>query len=255
MYNSVAALAGARRALIEAYQFLSYRQTFGKIALSHALVRAKLWELGSLYRATHALVWRAVAAMDRAETGDKREAELLRLLTPMVKRDSAELAVYSCRESMELMGGMGYIEDTVLPKTMRDMMVLPIWEGAGNIMVLDMLRACVKSEGLHTLLAEIQGICAGGGVEAASILGNATTLVEQLAQLSHLPQDAMEYQAKGLFLKLTRSYQAALLLQAADIGVGGKLACDWLLQTAGLMQPRDTPPTEHEIQALVSWEF
>jgi acyl-CoA dehydrogenase len=257
MYNSVAALAGGRRALVEAYQFLNYRMSFGKIALAHALVRSKLWELGALHLASFHLVWRAIAAMDAAEAGGADEAELLRLLTPMVKRDSAELAVYLCRESMELMGGMGYIEDTVVPKVMRDVMVLPIWEGAGNIMVLDMLRAAAKSRGLACIVGEIKGICQGDSPAATTIAAIVDELARQLAALSGKSQDEMEYQAKPLFLRLTRCYQAALLLQQSQDDSTGRyeLALEWVLQDLTHASSRTTAPSRAAIASLMGWEF
>ena len=63
----------------------------------------------------------------------------------MAKYQTGIRTVYITRECMELMGGMGYIEDMVMPKLFRDVLVLPIWEGAGNVMILDMLRASSKS--------------------------------------------------------------------------------------------------------------
>ena len=158
LYNTVAAVAGARRAIVEAYQFLSHRKNFGKIALEHALIREKLTELSALHFGNHSLVWRAIIALDKADNGDESEAHLLRLLTPMIKKWTAEKGCYMVRESMELMGGMGYIEDSHMPRIMRDMMVLPIWEGAGNIMTLDMLRALMKSDGLKVMAGEIEAI-------------------------------------------------------------------------------------------------
>src|SRR5690606_4654851 len=64
IYNSVAALSAARRALIEAYQFISNRTTFGKSAIEHALIRTKLTELGALNVANFYLVWRTVKSLE-----------------------------------------------------------------------------------------------------------------------------------------------------------------------------------------------
>jgi acyl-CoA dehydrogenase len=155
LYNSVAALGTSRRALIEAYQFLSHRNTFGKNALEHALIRTKLTELGALNVANFYLVWRAVKALDLADAGNEHETQLFRIINPLTKKWSAETGVYITRESMELMGGLGYIEDGVMPKLFRDMLVLPIWEGSGNIIVLDMLRAMGKSKGFAAICKEI----------------------------------------------------------------------------------------------------
>ncbi len=258
MYNSVAALAGGRRALVEAWQFLSYRQSFGKIALDHALVRAKFWELGALHLANFHLVWRAIQAMDAAEEGEASEAELLRFITPMVKRDSAELAVYLCRESMELMGGMGYIEESILPKIMRDVMVLPIWEGAGNIMILDMLRASIKSKGLSMVLAEIEAFSQGSSVHARLLQQEATTLGQKFDALRNLPQDELEFQAKELLLKLTRCYQSALLLKVSKNDPSGRciLALDWILRDyPDFDRRRNAAPPRKEIETLIGWDF
>ena len=132
IYNSVAAVSVTRRAMIEAYQFLCNRESFGKTAIEHPLIRTELEELSSLYNANFYLLWRTITALDNADNGNKKEEALLRVLVPMVKKWSSESGVYIVRESMELMGGIGYIEDQVMPKLMRDVMVLPIWEGAGK---------------------------------------------------------------------------------------------------------------------------
>lgn len=216
LYNSVAALSAGRRALVESWQFLNYRTTFGKTATQHALVRDKLLELGSLNVANFYLTWRAIEALDLAEKGNQAEAQLLRLLTPMVKKWSAEKGVYIVRESMELMGGMGYIEDSVMPKLMRDVMVLPIWEGAGNIMILDMMRAAEKSEGLSVMAKEISIILEAGDESYGLLSMHLEDLHVSLLELRHRNRDEMEFLAKRLFGRLTTLYKIALLLRARD---------------------------------------
>jgi alkylation response protein AidB-like acyl-CoA dehydrogenase len=212
LYNSVAALAASRRALIEAYQFLNARVTFGKPALEHALIRTKLTELGALNVANFYLVWRAIESLDKADTGDKKEASLFRIINPMTKKWSAETGVYIIRESMELMGGLGYIEDGVMPKLMRDAMVLPIWEGSGNIIVLDMLRAFFKSEGFDTLGAEIESSAKKSTAHASFLRDNLQQLKAFAENLKQLPQAEMEASAKPFFERLTSLYQVSVLI-------------------------------------------
>lgn len=257
LYNSVAALSGGRRALIEAYQFLNFRHSFGKMAVEHALVRAKLWELGARQLASFHLVWRTVRALDAADAGDTSAAELVRLLTPMAKRESAETAVYVTRESMELMGGMGYIEDTVLPKIMRDVMVLPIWEGAGNIMVLDMLRAAAKSDGLAVLYAEIKELVKDAPKYGDTIKREALSVVEGLKGLATQERETVEFVGKKLFLELTQLYQIALII--GDRNDQNKersdLALHWLMQPWDRCYQPQRPPSTAEIHQLIGWEF
>ncbi len=207
IHNALAAVAGGRRAMIEAYQFLSFRNTFGKNALDHALLRVKFEELAAIHCGSFYMLWRAIRAFDKASLGDEREAQFLRLLTPMLKKHTAETAVYLVRESMELMGGMGYIEDGVLPKIMRDVLVLPIWEGTSNIQILDMLRASKKSEGLDVMVELIHQ------QQDEPLSFALEELLETGEKLHELPRDEQEVQGKYFFERLTQLLQIALLLE------------------------------------------
>ncbi|MGI9544809.1 MAG: acyl-CoA dehydrogenase family protein [Cyclobacteriaceae bacterium] len=258
LYNSIAALSGSRRALIEAYQFLSYRRTFGKKALEHALIRDKLHELGSLHVANFYLTWRAIKALDAADNADKDEEELLRLLTPMVKKWSAEKAVYIVRESMELMGGIGYIEDTVMPKIMRDVMVLPIWEGAGNIMILDMLRASAKSKGLDLMLEQLEKWASEESDFQKQIKAEYEYLAATTTQLASSDTTIREVTAKYFFERLTNLYQIGLLLEAQD-----EISKAWIQPALAFLisqlpeedsQSRELP-NQSKIEALMAWSF
>jgi acyl-CoA dehydrogenase len=259
LYNSMAAFSAMRRALVETYQFLNFRHTFGKNALQHALIREKLHELGALNVANFYLTWRAIQTLDAAEAGDSKAAELLRLLTPMVKKCTAQDAVYSVRESMELMGGMGYIEDGVMPKIMRDVMVLPIWEGAGNIMLLDMLRASLKSKGLTIILHEISDIFAQNS-ESADFMPLVSQLQADISLiLAQTEQDIIETSIKPAFERLTRLYQIALLFayRDDDSQIWINPAIDYWRKNL-LPRPNSplfSPPSSAQISDLMAWHF
>lgn len=255
LYNSVAALSAGRRALVEAYQFLNFRIAFHKIALEHALVRDKLLELGALHTANFYLVWRAIEALDKADHGNEQEAQLIRMLTPMVKRWSAEKSVYIVRESMELMGGMGYIEDTVMPKIMRDVMVLPIWEGTGNIMALDMLRAMAKSQGMQVMMGEIQKEAGKAGDFQELYARTMADILKEAQALLALERDEQEYQAKRLFSKLTTLFQASLLLRVRDEESKAWIdpSFKYLMHLLGANEPG--LQSVEEIKALIAWDF
>lgn len=258
LYNSVAALAAARRALIEAYQYLSSRVTFGKTALEHALIRTKLTELGALNVANFYLVWRAIEALDKSDNGDKKETQLFRIINPMTKKWSAETGVYITRESMELMGGLGYIEDGVLPKIMRDVMVLPIWEGSGNIIILDMLRALFKSEGFATVAAEIERSANSNPAHGAFMLEQLQQLKTFAEKLRHLPQDEMEASAKPFFERLTTLYQISVLLDNLN-----NESAAWINPSVQFLKERLAPATlsevkpltVEEVKGLLAWDF
>jgi alkylation response protein AidB-like acyl-CoA dehydrogenase len=257
LYNSVAAVGGGRRALAEAWQFLHHRISFGKFAVEHPLIRDKFFELGSLHVANFYLCWRAISALDKAENGDSRESALLRLLTPMVKKWTAETAVYLVRESMELMGGMGYIEDGVLPKIMRDVMVLPIWEGAGNIMILDMLRASRKSEGLQVMMDDIYIQAQSYPEYGRAMKQELDGLAEGFQALVAMPIELQQYHAKYLFDALCRLFRMAVMLDAlTDHNQAWILPAVRFLaeKTQDTGKPSRELPGLKEVSQLIGWQ-
>jgi len=253
LYNSVAAVSVARRAMIEAYQFLCHRSSFGKLAIEHALIRTKLHELSSLYNANFYMLWRAISALDKADNGDKNEAALLRLLVPMIKKWSSEYGVYIVRESMELMGGIGYIEDQVMPKLMRDVMVLPIWEGAGNIMTLDMLRAMSKSDGFTIMCNEIKVIVSKGGQYSEAIMSELNELITMAGKFISLDRDSMEATAGNFFKRLTKLYSNALMLKALNDKTIAWVKPSLEYSIKGFADIHN-PISVGELKAMIGWE-
>lgn len=258
LYNSVAALSASRRALVEAYQFLNARVTFGKPALEHALIRTKLTELAALNVANFYLVWRAITALDKADNGDKKEASLFRIINPITKKWSAETGVYITRESMELMGGLGYIEDGVMPKIMRDVMVLPIWEGSGNIIILDILRAFFKSDGFDTLNAEIENTANNHTEHADFLRSNVQQLKAFAENLKQLSPQQMEASAKPFFERLTTLYQISVLLDNLNTE-----SAAWITPSVNYLKEKYTnngltvviPLSVDEVRAMVAWDI
>jgi hypothetical protein len=94
--------------------------------------------------------------LGRQETGEatKDELALLRLLIPVAKLYTAKQAVAVASEAVEAFGGAGYIEDTGIPRLLRDAQVLSIWEGTTNVLSLDVLRAIEKTNALEAFLSD-----------------------------------------------------------------------------------------------------
>jgi len=257
-YNSVAALAGMRRAIVEAWQYLNHRRTFGKRAVEHALIREKFYELGASYVGDFLLVWRALRAMDAAEFGNEDEQQLLRMITPMSKWWLAEQAVYSVRECMELMGGNGYIEDFIMPRILRDVNVLPIWEGSGNIIVLDMLRATRKSRGLEIVIESIEqaaGKSKEYGKQMTDILKRIKTVWKSVEDSDD--RDEIEATAKPLFKQLIQLYQMALIIEEQEDENSGRfaMALDYYSDTFENEIQKRKPLPISKIKDLIGWEY
>jgi acyl-CoA dehydrogenase len=256
LYNSVSAIGLTRRALVESYHFLCHRTTFGTNALEHALIRHKLWELGSKYLAHFYLTFHTIQVLDKADNHHPKYIELIRLLTPMLKKATAQNAVYSIRECMELMGGLGYIEDGIMPRLMRDAMVLPIWEGAGNIMTLDMLRAIFKSEGLSILNDEISSIYNAHNCKHF-VDTHLQPIMELAKKLPNLPPNICEVTAHHVFEQLSLLYQFAMLLHYTDTKSEAwmKVAASYYsLQLSPMQNDVQNSICRQDIETLMAWE-
>lgn len=250
LYNAVAAIAGMRRAIVEVWQYLNHRVTFGKKAVEHPLIRQKFHELGSLYIAGFLLTWRAIRAMDAAENGDKQQEILLRILTPMAKWWTAEKSVEIVRDCMELMGGNGYIEDFVMPKLLRDVNVLPIWEGSGNIIVLDILRAINKTDALEVLVEEIR---TRSDKQTNARLDKILALITSFEGETN---DTIETSAKPLFDQLIHLYQITLIKHEAD-----DTNRKWMKPALNYMEKRQkkeldlvSAPSLNKVENLINWK-
>lgn len=90
--------------------------------------------------------------MDRR--ADAKEALWARLFTPAAKFVICKRGIPFVAEAMEVLGGIGYCEESELPRLYREMPVNSIWEGSGNIMCLDVLRVLNKQAGVYDLLSE-----------------------------------------------------------------------------------------------------
>ncbi|AWW28825.1 acyl-CoA dehydrogenase [Echinicola strongylocentroti] len=257
LWNAVIAMASFRRSLIESYQFLCYRHTFGKRAIEHALVRNKLYELAARYVADFYLTWKTIAMLDKLESGAEEYKSRLRVLTPMVKKQTAATTVYGIRECMELLGGIGYIENGVMPKLMRDSLVLPIWEGTSNMMVLDTLRAHLKSEGLDQLMEQAkEAMSSKAGYEKE--LEDLNYVLGQLDALEAMDQDTAEYNAKEIFETLTRYIQLGMLIHQEDRESAAwiKPTIHWLRhKLSGKKDIIQPPITTEEIIRMIAWGF
>jgi len=126
--------------------------------------------------AATALTLRLARSFDLAE-GDPREAARARLLTPAVKYWVCKRAPGLICEAMECLGGNGYVEESMLPRLYREAPVNAIWEGSGNVMCLDVLRALG-----HDARAALDFIAREVAAEDAE--GEARAAVDRLALLA-----------------------------------------------------------------------
>ena len=140
------ATAGAglmRQALAQALWYAAQRQVFGKRLREQPLMKNVLADLALEAESAIALALRVSRAYDAQV--DERERLLARVLTPAAKFWICKRGAHFAEEAMEAIGGSGYVEENSLARIYREMPVNSIWEGSGNVMCLDVLRALRKS--------------------------------------------------------------------------------------------------------------
>jgi alkylation response protein AidB-like acyl-CoA dehydrogenase len=149
LHNAAAAAGGMRRGLAYAKVFAGARTVAGGRLSRNPLHRATLSGLAVDAQAAFALAAHAFWLLGRVEVaGDEVAAKELRLAAPLAKLVTGKLAVSSASEYVECFGGAGYVEDTGIPRLVRDAQVLPIWEGTTNVLSVDVIRALAQDPAL-----------------------------------------------------------------------------------------------------------
>jgi putative acyl-CoA dehydrogenase len=199
-----------RQALSIALNHTAQREAFGKPLIEQPLMRNVLADLALESEAATALALRVARAFD--QPGDAHEAVMARVLTPIAKFWICKRGSHFGQEAMECLGGNGYVEENgegIMARIYREMPVNSIWEGAGNIMALDLLRALQKADAGAALAHEL-----------APAKGAHAALDRLVAALpARVEQMATEVEARRLAQDVALAVQAALLLQMAPTAV------------------------------------
>jgi putative acyl-CoA dehydrogenase len=222
VYNAVAAVAGMRRAIALATDYARRRTAFGKPLIEHPLHVETLADMTLQFRAGFMLAFRAVELLGKEETGEATDSELklLRLLIPVAKLYTAKQAVAVASEALESFGGAGYVEDTGIPRLLRDAQVLPIWEGTTNVLSLDILRAIHRVDALDEWIKNLRQRL--DDIKVRDLRGSAervTNAVERIAQYAKRATAAddsfQQVGARSLSYAIARTEAATLLLEHA----------------------------------------
>jgi putative acyl-CoA dehydrogenase len=155
--------AGMRVAVVNATHHAAHRSAFGKLLIEQPLMRNVLADLCVESEAATALAMRLARAYDEAhsdaDAGESdTDAQLFkRLATAVGKYWTCKRAPNHACEALECLGGNGYVEESGMPRLYREAPLASIWEGSGNVMSLDVLRALTRSpRSLEVFLAEVE---------------------------------------------------------------------------------------------------
>jgi acyl-CoA dehydrogenase len=149
--NAMRAAGIMRRCCLESLVHARGRAAFGRALIELPLLRANLLEMLLDAEAAASVVLNAAAALDRWDTGSAADRKLFRVLTPLAKYWITARARVVAGEAMTVRGGNGYIEEWVNPRLLRDAHLGAIWEGASNVVALDVQRALLRDDAQSAL--------------------------------------------------------------------------------------------------------
>ncbi|MFF8935951.1 acyl-CoA dehydrogenase family protein [Streptomyces paradoxus] len=209
-----------RQAVAQAVHHCTYREAFGGKLVDKPLMRNVLADLALESEAATTLALRLAAAYD---DGGEQERALLRIAVPAAKYWVTKRCPPLAVEAAECLGGNGYVEDSPMPRLVRESPLNSIWEGAGNVQALDVLRALRREPGaLDAYLREV------GQARGADhrLDGAIKDLLTELADL-----EGVEGRARRLAERLALVLQGSLLVrfappQVADAFCAGRLGGD-----------------------------
>src|SRR6266545_113 len=203
---------GMRTGLVQAAHHARHRSAFGKPLIEQPLMRNVLADLAVESEAATAAMLRLAGANDRAVRGDEGEAALRRIALAATKYYVCKRGPIHAAEALECLGGNGYIEDSDLPRLYRELPLLSIWEGSGNVAALDALRALGCEP--HTLDAYF--------TEVEQAAGADPRYDDALARLKKelTSFDDIESRARRIVEQLALVFQGSLLLRHSADGQG-----------------------------------
>ena len=169
-----------RMALAQALHHARHRTVLQKHLADQPMMRMLLADMALEVEGATALMMRLCRPFDLAST-DPKEAARARLLTPAVKYWICKTAPGFIYEAMECLGGNGYVEETPLARLYREAPVNAIWEGSGNVMCLDVLRALSREgDAAHAVLGDLVRQCRDvpGAKETAALVAKTLTAAD-----------------------------------------------------------------------------
>ncbi|MCA9656491.1 MAG: acyl-CoA dehydrogenase family protein [Myxococcales bacterium] len=207
---AVAPVALMRQALTQAIHHTRHRGAFGRRLVDQPMMRAVLADLAIEVEAAVALSMRVARSFDESEH-DPRAVRLSRLATAFTKFWTNKRAPGFVYEALECLGGAGYVEESMMPRLYREAPLNSIWEGSGNVICLDVLRAIQRDpECLHVLIEELAP-AAQAEPRVADLIADAGALLGD--------RDNLELRARQLTQNLALATQASLLMQHAPPAV------------------------------------
>jgi putative acyl-CoA dehydrogenase len=244
----IGAAAGMRAGVVSATHHTAHREAFGRTLIDQPLMRNVLADLCLESEATTALAMRLARAYDEAHADaaageDATDAQLFkRLATAVGKYWTCKRAPNHAFESLECLGGSGYVEESGMPRLYREAPLASIWEGSGNVMSLDVLRALTRApRSLEVFLDEVH--------QAQGANAHLDARVKEL-EGQFGDSSTLEVRARRIVEGMALCLQGSLLVRNAPAAVADAFCASRLGGDGGLEY--GTVPAGSDFEGIIS---
>jgi putative acyl-CoA dehydrogenase len=216
---AIASAGLMRQALNQALHYCRHRKAFGKFLIDQPLMRNVLADLAVEAEAATQLVMRLAAAFDARES-DEHERAFCRIATAFSKFWLCKRSPVHVGEALECLGGNGYVEDSGMPRLYREAPLYGIWEGSGNVICLDILRALAKDPAtIDTVLQELRSARGSDSHLDSYLAQTESDLGACLKQGLNNGGGEAEVQARRLAERLALALQGSLVVRHSPAGL------------------------------------
>jgi putative acyl-CoA dehydrogenase len=237
----VGTASGMRHAVEQATHHAAHRAAFGKTLIDQPLMQNVLADLCIESEAATVTGMRLARSYDEAPE-DERETAFKRLATAVAKYWICKRGPVHAAEALECLGGNGYVEASGMPRLYREMPLSSIWEGSGNVISLDVLRAMARQPASVDAFFSEVGEAAGTDTRLDAFVGNLR------ADLTN-PED-LEARARRVVERMALALQGSLLVRHGDPAVADAFCASRLAGDAG--HAFGTLPPGTDFRAIVA---
>ena len=246
---AIASAGLMRQALAQAVHHAAHRRAFGKLLLEQPLMRNVLADLAIESEAATLLAFRLARSFD-ARQADDQERAFCRVATAIAKYWLCKRSPVHVGEALECLGGNGYVEESVMPRLYREAPLYSIWEGSGNVICLDVLRALAKDRTtVEALLAELKSVAGADKRVERFVVEVERLLPGKAGNQSQDGYGASQYAARELTERLALALQAALVVRHSSPAVAKAFIASRLAGQHG--QTFGTLPADVNVDAVL----